>query len=590
MCGIAAVLLFVFLASEQSPLDARPERGGALPPDPFVVRVYYQDIADLEQLQQYDLWEYNNLQAQYVLVALDRAGYEELIDQGWQVEVDQAATAQLRPPSQRAPLFFFGGYRTVDELYEELAAVHNTFPHLTELVPYGDSYCRTTGGCITPGGDFHPGFELLALRLTNEAIPGASQITQINGNEINQGTKPVLVLIANIHAREITTSELAMRFLSWLVEGYGTDADATWLVDWHEIWIIPTANPDGHWLVELGEQQGDIPFFQRKNANNDANHNGKPDCPQWPPTSFSQYGVDLNRNHSFGWGGVGSSNEPCEQTYRGIAAASEVEVAQLEALIRALIPDQRGEAQSDPAPANTTGIFITLHSFGELVLWPWGNTAAPAPNRADLKAIGDKFASYNKYHSCQPTTCLYATTGASDDWAYGELGIPAFTFEVGKSFMPPISEVDNTLWPANGPAFQYAAKIARTPYQMVHGPGTHDIEAASSADHTTLTITAVIDDTNNGNNPIVAAELSLDMPFWVTGTPTIALMAVDGAFDATIEEVTAVIDTGSLSVGRHMLFIRGQDAEGNWGAPSAHFFVVEVPLSHSTYLPILNGD
>jgi hypothetical protein len=39
--------------------------------------------------------------------------------------------------------------------------------------------------------------------------------------------------MANIHAREITTPELAMRFLDLLLEDYGFDADITWLVDYH---------------------------------------------------------------------------------------------------------------------------------------------------------------------------------------------------------------------------------------------------------------------------------------------------------------------------------------------------------------------
>lgn len=569
--GLAAVILLVPLSGEHTRLGARPESGDGLPQDPFVVRVYYDNIADLEELQRYDLWEYNNLKEQYVLLSLDRAGYEEMEQQGWQITVDTAATNQLR---QRAPLFFYGGYRTVDELYGDLAAVNASYPHLTELVNYGDSYCRATGGCTTLGGEFHPGFELKVIRVTNEAIPGASQIS---GRTITQGTKPIFFLMANIHAREITTPELAMRMLSWLIDGYGTKADATWLVDWHEIWIVPTANPDGHWLVELGEQApyNGAPFFQRKNANNDADADDAPDCPQWPPGSFSQYGIDLNRNHSFGWGPPGSSVFPCDQTFRGPSAASEIEVAQLESLVRTLIADQRGEALTDPAPPDTTGLFITLHSFSELVLWPWGHTTTPAPNRTDLKAIGDKFATYNNYLSCQPTICLYGANGASDDWAYGELGVPAFTFEVGTSFMPPLSEVDNVQWPDNGPAFQYAAKIARTPYLTVHGPDTRDMQTTAAADGTTITVTAVIADTNNGNQPIAGAEFSVDIPFWVPGTPTTSTAAIDGTFDETEEAVMGVIDVSSLSAGRHILLMHGRDAEGNWGAPTAHFFIVE---------------
>ena len=37
---------------------------------------------------------------------------------------------------------------------------------------------------------------------------------------------------------------------------------------------------------------------------------------------------------------------------------------------------------------------------------------------------------------------LYPTSGTSDDWAYGDLGIAAFTFEMGTTFMPAYSIVD----------------------------------------------------------------------------------------------------------------------------------------------------
>jgi hypothetical protein len=287
----------------------------------------------------------------------------------------------------------------------------------------------------------------------------------------------------------------------------------------------------------------------------------------------------------------GSSPSACEQTYRGPSAASEVEVAHLESLVRALLPDQRGGQPADPAPADTTGVFITLHSYSQLVLWPWGNTSAPAPNHADLKAIGDKLATYNDYLSCQPASCLYTTSGTSDDWAYGELGIPAFTFEVGTSFMPPLSEVDNIQWPDNGPALQYAAKIARTPYQTVHGPDARDIQTTSSADGTTIIVTAVIDDSKNGNQFISGAEFSIDTPFWIPGTPTLTTISYDGGFDQTVEAVSASIDTNVLFSGRHILFMRGQDSAGNWGVPSAYFFEIGPPLpSYSIFLPLLSED
>ncbi|MEZ4516470.1 MAG: hypothetical protein R3C44_06420 [Chloroflexota bacterium] len=120
--------------------------------------------------------------------------------------IDANATAQTR--QSRLVDVFDDGYRTVDELYADMAVYEETYPNLTEIVAYGQSECLAAGGCINPGGNELPGYELRALRITNEAVSSASTI---NGTTITRGQKPVLFLMANIHAREITTPELAMR-------------------------------------------------------------------------------------------------------------------------------------------------------------------------------------------------------------------------------------------------------------------------------------------------------------------------------------------------------------------------------------------
>lgn len=510
-----------------------------LPQGEFVVRVYYKEIADIQKLMDYDVHEYNNLAEQYVIVTVNAEIYNKLAADGWHMEIDAAATEAMN-----SAYLFNGGYRTTAEIYAELNSINTANPSLTQLIDYGNSYCKTVGGCTTPAGHNLPGHDLLAMRVTNEAIPGP---------------KPVFVFIANIHAREITTPELAMRFLDWLVDGYGVDADATWIVDYHEVYIIPQVNPDGHWIVELG------PYYQRKNANRTYGCSNN-----WPPSSSTQYGVDLNRNHSFQWNTGGTSTNTCSQTYLGPAAASEPEVAQLEAYILTLLPDQRGPGPNDPAPENTTGLFLTLHSYGDLVLWPWGNVTTPAPNQAGLKAIGDKFATYNGYQSCQPSICLYVTSGTSDDWAYGNLGVPAFTFEVGAAFMPTYSEVDAVQWPENKPAFIYAAKIVRAPYMLVKGPDSLNINT-SDAGGGNMTIAATINDSSNGGQTIAAASYYIDTPPWAGGAAA-SLSATDGTFNSIVEGVTATVDVSGLSAGQHTLFIQGQDSAGNLGAVSAAFF------------------
>lgn len=570
---LAALTVILLLAAR---LDARPAALSGWPgPEQVVARVYYEDSRDIARLSDYDVWEYNNVAEGYVLVSVDAAGYAALAADGWRVAVDAGATQRL---SATAETTLFGEYRTVAELYADLDAAAAAHPLLTEPLNYGQSYCLSQGGCLTPGGDALPGYPLRAIRITNEAVAGSSTIA---GESVSRGQKPVFFLMANIHAREITTPEIAMRFLDLLLDGYGSDADITWLVDYHEIWIVPTANPDGHWLVELGEQEayGGQPFYQRKNAKQQNLIDGVDDCIMWPPTGGNHYGVDLNRNHSFAWGGDGSSAEPCSPTFRGAAPTSENETAQLEALIRALVPDQRGPDMNDPAPDDTTGLLITLHSFSDLILWPWGHLYVDAPNKADLKAIGDKLATFNGYRSCQSAAwdCLYAAAGASDDWAYGDLGIPALTFEIGSEFMPSYEVVDTVQWPENRPALLYAARLARTPYQTIRGPDVLDLRVTPPGPLRELT--ATINGRDDGR-PIAAAVYSLDAPVWQAEVMPVPLSAADGAFDSPTERVVGQFDPSLLTPGRHTLFVRGQDAAGNWGPVSAMF--VEGPLPPPT--------
>ena len=87
-----------------------------------------------------------------------------------------------------------------------------------------------------------------------------------------------------------------MRMIDYLLNNYDTDADVRWLVDYHDIWLMPEVNPDGHHIVEAGGG-GNSPYMYRKNGNNV----GGEGC-SWPPTAFDHFGVDNNRNFPFQWG------------------------------------------------------------------------------------------------------------------------------------------------------------------------------------------------------------------------------------------------------------------------------------------------
>ncbi len=424
----------------------------------------------------------------------------------------------------------FPCYRTVDEIYAQLEQWAEVYPGFTQLLTIGQSY------------EARP---LRVLRVTNEA-------TGTSG-------KPIFFLMANIHGRELITPETALVFTQYLLENYGIDPDVTWLLDEHLIYVLTSANPDGHIKNEAGQPWA----YWRKNTH------------PYGSCSSTSYGVDLNRNSSFHWGGPGASTDPCDDTYRGPSAASESETIRIQSFAASLFPDQRGPADTDPAPDDTTGVFITLHSYSNLVLWPWGDTYTPAPNAAQLQMLGRRMASFNGY-TPQQSSGLYPTSGATDDWAYGELGVAAYTFEIGSDgdgFYPACSRYDALIQP-NVDALLYAAKVARTPYITSFGPHAQNVSVTPGAVliGQPVTVQAALNDADSvsAGQTIAAAEAYLGAPPWDGGIP-IPLLAVDGTFDETAEAVQGQLATAGLTRGRRLVYVRGQDANGFWGPISAAF-------------------
>lgn len=526
-----------------------------------VARIAFRNQSELNTLAaRYDVWQvrHNTIaQERYLVAYLTGAEVSALRAQGYSVTVDQAATAQLRQPrvlasAQQGGIPGYACYRTVEETYSSLAALALDHPDLATWRDIGDSWEK-----VTPGNA--PGYDLYALVLTNRVRPGP---------------KPKFLLMGAIHAREYTTAELATRFAEELITKYNNDPDVTWLLDYHEIHIIPQANPDGRKLAEAGQ-------LWRKNTNNTNGCN----------FSFS-WGTDLNRNSSFKWNTGGSSNNACDLTYHGASAASEPETQAIESYAQSIFSDQRGPDDSDAAPADASGVFISLHSYSELVLFPWGFTTAPSPNSDALQTLGRKFGYYNGYQVCTGPDCLYGTSGTTDDFTYGTLGVASYTFELGQNFFESCSFFTGNILPKNMPTLYYAAKVARQPYQQPAGPDV--LQATATFTGANLLVQATIDDTRYNSNgwgiepsqPISAARLSLDTPAWITSTQVYTMSAADGLFNTTVEKVTFTLDTSTWPLGRRLLFIEGQDSDGNWGPPTALFVTTPgTPTPTPTLVP-----
>ncbi|HKP51078.1 MAG TPA: M14 family zinc carboxypeptidase [Chloroflexia bacterium] len=538
---------------------------------PLALRVYPGNDSERQALALEFGLEKVTSDSSYLPVWADRIAYNNLLARGLRVEIDEELTREIDAiqPGSGGPDTFYGGYRTVEDVEALLDGFVSSYPGLAEKIDIGDSWCKAhPGACILP--EPYNGYDIWALHVTNRAIPG---------------DKPVFWYDAGIHSREIATPEVAVRFIEWLLDGYASNADAHWLVDYHDIWIVPILNPDGHHIVESGGG-GSSPYLHRKNAANDDG------CSDWPPSNGSQFGVDLNRNFIRRWGCCNqSSTDPCHLAYRGMTPGSEDETQAVINKVRTLIPDQRGELDTDSAPITTTGLLQTMHSFGATHLYPSTFVPNPVPNAEDMRNMVLHFAAPDAggsgYNTCQPPSCYAIIDGTTIMWAYGELGIPSFTTEVsGDFFLPDYSFVE-TIWEENRGPLIYQAKLARTPYLTTRGPDTNavTVEPGIVTPGTQVHITATISHAWTGNvyaQNVAAAEYYIDTPPWAGGTPVV-MQPSDGAFDSMTENVEADLDSTGLLPGRHIIFVRGRgiaEYEGypSWGIVSAQFLDVVTEL------------
>jgi len=98
---------------------------------------------------------------------------------------------------------------------------------------------------------------------------------------------------------------------------------------------------------------------------------------------------------------------------------------------------------------------------------------------------------------------------------------------------------------------------------------------------TLVTLNATLNDTRYNSNgwgteptqAIQGGRYTVDAPSW-SAAQAITLTAADGAFNTSVENATATINTTGWSVGRHTIFVEGQDANGNWGVPTAIFITI----------------
>ncbi len=212
--------------------------------------------------------------------------------------------------------------------------------------------------------------------------------------------KPGVVYFGGEHAREWITTTVPTYFARHLLSQYGLDSAVTNLVNNVEFYLIPVFNVDGY------EYSRSTDRYWRKNRRSNGN---------------GTFGVDLNRNWSVGWGGAGSSGVSNTETYRGSAPFSEPETQVLRDFFLSR-PNIRAQ--------------LDIHSYSQLVLWPFGYTSTHSPDQSVYSEIGNTMRNLISSVFGTPFTAgpvystIYPASGISVDWTYAERNILSYTFEL----------------------------------------------------------------------------------------------------------------------------------------------------------------
>ena len=238
---------------------------------------------------------------------------------------------------------------------------------------------------------------------------------KISDNPNTNENEPKILYTAIHHAREPMALMETIFFMWYVLENYGTNEEVTYLVNNTQLYFVPCINPDGYVYNETTNANGGGMWRKNRRLN-----------------SGGSYGVDLNRNYSYGWGTTGTSATQSNDTYRGTAPFSEPETKAMRWLVQ---------------NHNFVSAF-NAHTFAESILFPIGTTTAEFAEHHDyFQDYTNHMVQFNGYSAIK-SSGLYPASGDSDDYMCKvDIGVGqkdtifAHTPEVGTDFWQPQAEI-----------------------------------------------------------------------------------------------------------------------------------------------------
>lgn len=370
-----------------------------------------------------------------VVDKITKAQYEDIISLGLDVvEAEGERFEILARPVDRQKLEFLGipyqvEQEDIEQYYADRAAEpFGGFRTYTEIVQYLDSLSAA-----------HPDIMTSKFSIGTSVEGRPIWVVKVSDNPNIDEAEPEVFYNSLIHAREPAGAAALLNVIRHLVTEYGTDVEATDIVDDRELYFLPVVNPDGYAYNE--ETNPDGGGLWRKNRR----------------IVSGGTGIDLNRNFSFKWGydDIGSSPSVTSEVYRGASPFSEPET----------------QALRDFVISRNFSVCNNVHTYSNLFLWPYGYDRIFSHQEDFFSVLGDSLAQFNSY-TAEVSWTLYPTNGAADDWMWGDtLSKPrlvSITTEIGGNtdgFWPAPSRIPQLEAENLGPNL-FLAKIADNPYVL----------------------------------------------------------------------------------------------------------------------------
>lgn len=325
-------------------------------------------------------------------------------------------------------------YHPLSEITDWMLQMEKNYPDVVTILDYGKTY------------------QLRAIRLLKIGL--------------NSGDKKKAIWMdCGIHAREWIAPAFCQYFVNQILQSYKTNPKMKEIMSNVDFYITPVLNMDGY----FHSWENNKTRLWRKNMSPG-------------PAGCNCTGTDLNRNFDASWGTLGTSHNCCSIVYCGREAVSEQEVQAVTYFV--------GSRRQDFL------CFFTIHSYGQMLLVPYGQPNNTDPNYTELMKVGsDAAAEIQKVHGKMytvgtPHDILYAYSGSSRDWARHQ-GIPfSYTFELRDNGTFGFELPEDQIRPTCEEAYSGVLHIITYAHDKTFGGGTRLTAAFLS---TLLLAVAVID-------------------------------------------------------------------------------------------------